>query len=65
MAGKYEDEIPVIEGSGDVFADLGVAEPDEKLAKAQLASHIRQVIKQLRLTRARAAGPGFLLRQRP
>jgi hypothetical protein len=37
MAGKHEDEIPVIEGSGNLFADLGVAEPDEELAKAQLA----------------------------
>jgi predicted XRE-type DNA-binding protein len=56
MAGKHESETPVIEGSGNVFADLGVAEPDEELAKAQLAGNIRQAIKQLRLTQAQAAG---------
>jgi predicted XRE-type DNA-binding protein len=55
MAGKYEDEIPVIEGAGNVFADLGVAEPEEELAKAQLASLIRDAIKRRRLTQADAA----------
>jgi predicted XRE-type DNA-binding protein len=55
MAGKREDEIPVIEGSGNVFADLGVAEPGEELAKAQLASLIREAIKRRRLTQAEAA----------
>jgi predicted XRE-type DNA-binding protein len=55
MAGKHEDEIAVIEGSGNVFADLGVADPDEELAKAQLAGHIRQAIKLRRLTQAEAA----------
>ena len=42
--------IPVTEGSGNVFADLGVAEPEEELTKAQLASHIRHTIKRRRLT---------------
>lgn len=55
MASKHED-IPVIEGSGNVFADLGVSEPEEELAKAQLASHIRQAIKRRRLTQFAAAG---------
>jgi predicted XRE-type DNA-binding protein len=55
MAGKHEREIPVIEGAGNVFADLGVAEPDEELAKAQLASLIREAIKRRRLTQAAAA----------
>jgi predicted XRE-type DNA-binding protein len=45
----------VTEGSGNVFADLGFAEPEEELAKAQLASHIRQVIKRHRLTQTAAA----------
>ena len=53
MAG--EDEIPMTEGSGNVFADLGVAEPEEELAKAQLASLIRDAIRRRRLTQADAA----------
>jgi predicted XRE-type DNA-binding protein len=55
MAGKHKDEIPVTKGSSNVFADLGVAEPDEELAKAQLASLIREAIKRRRLTQAEAA----------
>ncbi|HEX4114216.1 MAG TPA: helix-turn-helix transcriptional regulator [Stellaceae bacterium] len=42
-------------GSGNVFADLGFAEPEEELTKAQLASEIRQVIKRRRLTQTVAA----------
>lgn len=47
--------IPVTESSGNVFADLGVSEPDEELAKAQLASHIRHTIKRKKLTQIQAA----------
>ncbi|MGH6718697.1 MAG: helix-turn-helix domain-containing protein [Alphaproteobacteria bacterium] len=47
--------IPVIAGSGNVFADLGVANPEEELAKAQLASLIRRAIQRKRLTQIRAA----------
>jgi predicted XRE-type DNA-binding protein len=47
--------IPVTVSSGNVFADMGVAEPEEELAKAQLASHIRDTIKRRRLTQIRAA----------
>ena len=46
--------IPVTESSGNVFADLGVAEPEEELTKAQLASHIRHAIKRQRLTQLQA-----------
>jgi predicted XRE-type DNA-binding protein len=48
-------EIPVTPSSGNVFADLGFAEPEEELTKAQLASHIRQIIRRRRLTRMAAA----------
>lgn len=48
-------DILVMESSGNVFADLGFAEPEEELGKAQLASHIRQVIKRHRLTQIAAA----------
>jgi predicted XRE-type DNA-binding protein len=50
MVKTRKTEIPVAAGSGNVFADLGVAEPEEELTKAQLASLIRQVIKRRRLT---------------
>src|SRR5216683_7605979 len=55
MAKKRKTDIPVTASSGNVFADLGFAEPEEELTKAQLASHIRQVIKRRRLTQASAA----------
>ena len=55
MVGKFEDETAVIEGGGNVFADLGVTEPEEELAKAQLASLIRDAIRRRRLTQSRAA----------
>jgi len=52
---SVSSRIPVTRGSGNVFADLGVPEPDQELAKAQLASHIRQAIKRQRLTQVQAA----------
>ena len=47
--------IAVTPGSGNVFADIGVAEPEEALAKAQLASRIREVVRRSRLTQVAAA----------
>ncbi len=47
--------VAVTKGSGNVFADLGVAEPEEELAKAQLASHIRDAFTRQRLTQVEAA----------
>jgi predicted XRE-type DNA-binding protein len=55
MVTEHEPEISVTPGSGNVFADLGFAEPEDELTKAQLASHIRQVIRRRRLTQAAAA----------
>jgi predicted XRE-type DNA-binding protein len=48
-------DIPVIAGSGNIFADIGLAEPEEELARAQLASRIRHVIAERRLTQVTAA----------
>src|SRR5438132_14381197 len=47
--------IAVIPSSGNVFADIGVADPDEALAKAQLASRIREIVRGSRLTQVAAA----------
>jgi predicted XRE-type DNA-binding protein len=55
MARKRKSKIPVIASSGNVFADMGLPEPEEELTKAQLASHIRQIVEQRRLTQASAA----------
>jgi len=56
MVKTRERNIPVTQGSGNVFADMGLPEPAAELTKAQLASHIRQVIKRRRLTQVTAAG---------
>jgi predicted XRE-type DNA-binding protein len=55
MGKKREERITVTESSGNVFADLGLPEPEEELAKAQLALHIRRVIMRRRLTQTAAA----------
>ncbi len=55
MVKKREAEIPVTPSSGNVFADMGLPGPEEELTKAQLASHIRHVIKRRRLTQVVAA----------
>lgn len=52
MAAKKDYEV----GSGNVFADLGYARPEEALAKAQLAHRITKIIERRRLTQAEAAG---------
>jgi predicted XRE-type DNA-binding protein len=45
----------VTPGSGNVFADLGFADPDAELAKAQLAICIQQSLRRRRLDARRAA----------
>lgn len=55
MVKQRADEINMTESSGNVFADMGMAEPDEELTKTQLASHIREVIWRQRLTQVAAA----------
>ena len=47
--------IEVEEGSGNVFADLGLPNPEERLAKAGLAFRIAGVIRARRFTQASAA----------
>jgi predicted XRE-type DNA-binding protein len=45
----------VHEGSGNVFADIGVANPEEVLLKAELFRSITNAIDERRLTQAAAA----------
>ena len=49
------DEISVTRGSGNVFADIGLPNPEEHLAKAQLVSIIDDVIQARGLTQEGAA----------
>jgi predicted XRE-type DNA-binding protein len=48
-------KIAATRGSTNVFADLGLANSEELLAKAQLVSRIGDLIKQRRLTQSEAA----------
>jgi predicted XRE-type DNA-binding protein len=45
----------VEEGSGNVFADLGLSHPDLALAKAKLIQRIRDLIAERKLTQVQAA----------
>lgn len=47
--------IPVTSSSGNVFADLGLPEPEELLAKAALVRQISAAISERGLTQAQAA----------
>ena len=56
MSAKAMDKkIEVSRGSGNVFADIGVAAPEEALAKAKLARRISEIIKHRHLTQKQAA----------
>lgn len=48
-------KIRATRGSSNVFADLGFANPDQALAKAQLVSRISDIMKERRLTQRDAA----------
>jgi predicted XRE-type DNA-binding protein len=45
----------IIRSSGNLFADLGLPEPDEHLLKAQVAAHLSRLINKHGLTQAAAA----------
>ncbi len=47
---------PVEHGTGNIFADLGLPNPEEHLAKAELAVQIIAIIRQRRLNQTVAAG---------
>lgn len=49
------DRITVQESSGNVFADVGLPNPEERLAKAALAFRIAERIRTRRLTQTQAA----------
>lgn len=53
--GSKDREMHVEAGSGNVFADLGLPDPDEALAKAEVARRICAIITERGLTQERAA----------
>ena len=50
-----EGPIRFEEGSGNVFADLGLPNPDLAIAKAELVQRIRGLLAERKLTQAKAA----------
>jgi len=48
-------KIQIEPGSGNVFADIGLSNPEERLAKADLAIRITETIRARRLTQTQAA----------
>jgi predicted XRE-type DNA-binding protein len=54
-SGSGTEDVRIRTGSGNVFADLGLANPAERLAKAELAHEIGVLIKSAKLTQSQAA----------
>jgi predicted XRE-type DNA-binding protein len=52
---KSLDGIEYTEGSDNIFADIGIPNPEEAMAKAQVAMRIGDTIKKKKLTQAKAA----------
>lgn len=50
-----KDDVRIERGSGNVFADLGRPDAETHLLKAELVTRIDQIIRERRLTQARAA----------
>ena len=50
-----KEKIQVIESSGNVFADLDVSEPEQALAKAELARQIAVIIRARHISQRQAA----------
>jgi predicted XRE-type DNA-binding protein len=48
------DTETIVKSSGNVFADLGLPHPEERLAKAELARQIRKLIEARHLTQTEA-----------
>ena len=49
------NDITVHDSSGNVFADLGIDNPEEYLAKSELAAEILRIVQRRRLTQAEVA----------
>jgi len=52
---EHLEEIECEMSSGNVFADIGIENPEEELTKAKLVWEIEQIIKRKKLTQIKAA----------
>lgn len=52
---KTNEQLDIIEGSGNVFRDVGLRDPDTKLIKANLAAEIIRVLRERELSNVAAA----------
>jgi len=52
---RRQREIPVVAGSGNVFADIGLADAEDLQLKAELTRQLHNRIKALGLTQVQAA----------
>ena len=55
MNKRKKQEIEYEESSGNVFADLAIANPEEALAKSQIVVEISRIIKRKKLTQVKVA----------
>jgi len=53
---KKKRSIPIEQGSGNVYADLGYPDSEAMLVKARLVAKISEIIQRRELTQAQAAG---------
>ena len=52
-------KIEAYEGSGNVFADLGLPDPEERLLKSSIVTELHRLIKARDLTQVKAAKPAL------
>jgi predicted XRE-type DNA-binding protein len=52
---KKIGKIEYLEGSENIFADIGIPSPEQALAKAKIAMKISDIIKKKKLTQSKAA----------
>ncbi|XWN35699.1 MAG: helix-turn-helix transcriptional regulator [Roseivirga sp.] len=55
MANKNDEKLTAVQSSGNVFADIGIANAERHLAKVELAHQINRIIEQRGLKQAEAA----------
>ena len=55
MNEPVDEAVKVTRSSGNVFADLGFANPEEELAKAKLVSALAEVIRKMGLAQTKVA----------
>jgi predicted XRE-type DNA-binding protein len=56
MSTKKRKPIEFDEGSGNVFADLGLKDADQLLARAQIGYHVFKILKETKLKQREIAG---------